>query len=128
MRDGGGRNVEFLAGKSIFMGDDVAAHNNVMVAYSLFYLWVAFVFAAPVALLLARPNMKNRRGRGVAYYVVATALWLLVFYHLFPLAIGEWPFGATIAAAILCVSPWGLSWLVSAGLGQNKTTTIEGSR
>ena len=107
---------------------DAAAHDNVMLAYSLFYLWVAFVFAAPVALLLARPGMKNRRGRGIAYYVIATALWLLVFYHVFPVAIGDWSFGATIAAAILCVSPWGLSWLVSAGLGQNKTTTIEGSQ
>jgi hypothetical protein len=105
-----------------------AAHNNVMVAYSLFYLWVAFVFAAPVALLIARPSMKHRRGRGIAYYAIATALWLLVFYHVFPTAIGEWRFDPAIAAGILCVSPWGLSWLVSAGLGQNKTTTIEGSR
>jgi hypothetical protein len=110
------------------MGEDAAAQNHMMVAYSLFYLWVAFVFAAPVALLIARPNMKNCRGRGVAYYVVATALWLLVFYHLVPLAIGEWQFGATIAAAILCVSPWMLAWLVSIGLGRNGGTTIEGSR
>jgi hypothetical protein len=110
------------------MWEDAAAHNNVMVAYSLFYLWVAFVFAAPVTLLIARPSMKNRRVRGVAYYVMATALWLLVFYHLFPLAIGEWRFGATVSAAILCVSPWGLSWLVSVRLGENGATTIEGSR
>ena len=106
------------------MGEDAAAHNNVMVAYSLFYLWVAFVFAAPVAFLIARPSMKDRRGRGVAYYVMATALWLLVFYHLFPLAIGEWQFGATIAAALLCVSPWWLAWLVSVGLERNGATTI----
>jgi hypothetical protein len=110
------------------MGVDAAAHNTVMVVYGLFYLWVAFVFAAPVALLIARPSMKNLRGRGIAYYVIATALWLVVFYHVFPEAIGDWRFGPAIAAAILCVSPWGLAWLVSAGLGQNKTTTIEGSR
>ena len=110
------------------MGEDAADHNNLMVAYSLFYLWVSFVFAAPIALLIARPGMKNRRGRGIAYYVIATALWLVVFYHVFPIAIGDWRFGATIAAVVLCVSPWALSWLVSVGLWQNEPTTMEGSQ
>ena len=82
------------------------------VARSLFYLWLAFIFAAPVALLLVRPSIENRRTRSIAVYLAATICWLLFFYLVLPGLLAGYRFGAAFAAVLLALSPWVLSWLV----------------
>ena len=85
---------------------------HLLVAHSLFYLWLAFVVAAPVAFFIAKPCMENRRTLSLAAYTVATACWLLFFYVVLPPLIADWRFGGMLAAVLLCLSPWVLSWII----------------
>jgi len=107
----------------MWQGGDV--DYNLFISYSLFYLWISFVLAAPVALLIARPSMEHRRLRAIVWYVISTVLWIVFFYRVVPSVVDGWRFGALTAAGILCVSPWVLSWCISSALRRNRTTVAE---
>jgi len=97
--------------------DEFFRYSNFFTSYALFYLWLAFLLAAPLALLVANRHLAHQRRRGILLYVLATGIWLAFFYTVLSPILRLWPFGASAAAMLLCVSPWVLSAGLSVALG-----------